>query len=157
MFRSGNATTNDLWSALSKASGQDVHAYMVRIDRSSHFLSHQSQPLTVFSRTRGFEKSGSQSSQSQKNLARLAFARSAFCLLEMRNLRRTRLLGGSRSVSSPASNWPLLTLVHLRKSPPLLGVLARMLSTKLTRTWLVFIGQITRLRVSSSSASPLIY
>lgn len=25
----GNATTNDLWSALSKASGQDVHGFMV--------------------------------------------------------------------------------------------------------------------------------
>jgi hypothetical protein len=25
----GNATTNDLWSALSKASGQDVHSFMV--------------------------------------------------------------------------------------------------------------------------------
>lgn len=25
----GNATTNDLWSALSEASGQDVHSFMV--------------------------------------------------------------------------------------------------------------------------------
>jgi Aminopeptidase N len=30
-FRSGNATTNDLWSALSKASGQDVHGFMVSV------------------------------------------------------------------------------------------------------------------------------
>ena len=28
----GNATTNDLWSALSKASGQDVHSFMVSVD-----------------------------------------------------------------------------------------------------------------------------
>jgi hypothetical protein len=27
----GNATTNDLWSALSKASGQDVHGFMVSL------------------------------------------------------------------------------------------------------------------------------
>lgn len=31
----GNATTNDLWSALSKASGQDVHGFMVNISKAS--------------------------------------------------------------------------------------------------------------------------
>jgi hypothetical protein len=31
-FLIGNATTNDLWSALSKASGQDVHSFMVSVD-----------------------------------------------------------------------------------------------------------------------------
>lgn len=35
-FLQGNATTNDLWSALSKASGQDVHAFMVGADRPIH-------------------------------------------------------------------------------------------------------------------------
>jgi hypothetical protein len=30
-LHSGNATTNDLWSALSKASGQDVHGFMVSV------------------------------------------------------------------------------------------------------------------------------
>jgi aminopeptidase N len=32
IFLIGNATTNDLWSALSKASGQDVHSFMVSVD-----------------------------------------------------------------------------------------------------------------------------
>lgn len=34
MFFLGNATTNDLWSALSKASNQDVHSFMVSLGRS---------------------------------------------------------------------------------------------------------------------------
>ena len=53
----GNATTNDLWAALSDASGKDVNTFMVELPGSLRYM------LCSFTyyRTHGFEKSDSQS------------------------------------------------------------------------------------------------
>ena len=64
---SGNATTNDLWAALSQASGKDVNVFMVG-PTVAPFCRADSKRC----RTHGSERLVSQSLPSRKSLAKLA-------------------------------------------------------------------------------------
>ena len=65
---SGNATTNDLWAALSQASGKDVNVFMV-----SRTVAPFCRADSKLNRIHGSERLVFRSLQSRKSLAKLAF------------------------------------------------------------------------------------
>ena len=64
---SGNATTNDLWAALSQASGKDVNVFMVSLTMTPLYRAD-----SKLSRIRGSERLAFQSLPSRKSLVKLA-------------------------------------------------------------------------------------
>lgn len=85
----GNATTNDLWAALSKQSGKDVNSFMV-CDQIPPFLIAELRMGRIF----GSARLAFRSSLSPKNPVRSVYAKLAFCPLGMSDLKKTQRRGG---------------------------------------------------------------
>ena len=63
----GNATTNDLWAALSQASGKDVNVFMVSLTMTPFYRAD-----SKLCRIHGSERLAFRSLPSRKSLAKLA-------------------------------------------------------------------------------------
>ncbi len=86
-----NATTNDLWEALSKASGKNVNEFMVSFSKQ---LFLKERPSLTNTRIHGLERLDFLSSLLLKSQARLGYASPVFFLPVMSKHTKTRLFGG---------------------------------------------------------------